>query len=49
MGIFVTPEERILDLEHENRELKEELSAARSELAFMKALDHPEMLIDEEE
>ena len=48
MGIFVTETERILDLERENRQLKEDLTEARSELDFMKALDHPEMLTEEE-
>jgi len=32
MGIFVTPEERILDLEHENKELETELINAKREL-----------------
>ena len=48
-GIIITPEERALLLEKENKQLKESLADSQAKLEYIACLNYPEILDEEEE
>ena len=49
MGVILTPEERALLLEQENKRLKEALAKSEAKLDYIACMNYPEILDDEEE
>lgn len=49
MGVILTPEERALLLEKENKQLKESLADSQAKLEYIACLNYPEILDEEEE
>ena len=49
MGVILTPEARALQLEKENKRLKEALADSHAKLEYIACLNYPEILDEEEE
>ena len=49
MGVILTTEERALQLEKENKQLKESLADSHAKLEYIACMNYPEILDDEEE